>query len=175
LAYAEGCYRYRPSSNGAYPLHQSSPTPGSQIMYPYGTHSQQGPQPAQPMQQLSRPSPPQTTWAVPQTQNQYYQMPRGQAMSNREDTRHLVTRTDIAPSHSTASGNTTFSSSMHGSGHLATTDYFPGVIDTSRSHSMHVLPSFYLTQRQAHGVRKFAKNWSRSPHWTLMSMIFTMG
>jgi hypothetical protein len=146
LTYAERCYRYRPSSNGGYPIHQSSPTPGSQIMYPYSTHPQQGQRQAQPMQQMSRPSPPQPTWAVPQTHNQYYQMPRGQAMSNREDARHLVARTDIATSQSTPSSNTTFSNSMHSSGHLATTDYFPGVIDTSKFHELCLLPCLQLTR-----------------------------
>jgi hypothetical protein len=57
-------------------------------------------------------------------------------MSNREDTRHLVARTDIATSQSKAPGNTAFSNSIHSSDHLATTDYFPGVIDTSRFYSM---------------------------------------
>ncbi|KAH3964285.1 hypothetical protein HBI81_185810 [Parastagonospora nodorum] len=122
----------RPSSNGSYAMHHSSPAPGSQMMYPYNGLPQQGQQQqAQPMQHMSRPSPPQPTWAVPQTHNPYYQMPRSQAMSSREDARHMLGRSDIVTAQSPVSSNTPFTNSMHGSNHLATTDYFPGVIDTS--------------------------------------------
>jgi hypothetical protein len=102
-------------------------------MYPYSNLPPQGQQQAQPMQQISRPSPPQPTWAVPHTHNPYYQMPRGQAMGHREDNRHLLARSDVTTTQSPVSNNIPYTNSMHGSSHLATTDYFPGVIDTSKS------------------------------------------
>jgi hypothetical protein len=132
-------YRYRPTSNGSYPIHhQPSPTPGSQMMYSYRALPQQGQHQAQPMQHMSRPSPPQPTWAVPQTHNPYYQMPRGQDIRSREDNRHVLARPDVATSQSPTPNNITYSNSMHGPGTLSTTDYFPGVIDTSESRGMHI-------------------------------------
>jgi hypothetical protein len=139
---ADHRYRYRPSSNGAYSMNHSSPTPGSQIMYPYGTLPVQGQQQSQPIQHMSRPSPPQPTWAVPQTHNSYYQMPRGQIMNSREDSRHSLARPDATSGQSPALSSVTYSSAMHGPGTLATTDYFPGVIDTSKLASLHVLEDF---------------------------------
>jgi hypothetical protein len=103
------------------------------MMYSYGTLPQQGQHQPQPMQQMTRPSPPQPTWAVPQTHNPYYQMPRSQVMSSREDNRHTLARTDVASSQSPTPNNIAYSNSMHGKGTLSTTDYFPGVIDTSKS------------------------------------------
>jgi hypothetical protein len=103
------------------------------MMYPYGTLPQHGQHQAQPMQQMTRPSPPQPTWAVPQTHNPYYQMPRSQVMSSREDNRHTLARPDVASSQSPTPNNIAYSNSMHGQGTLSTTDYFPGVIDTSKS------------------------------------------
>ncbi|KAH7392143.1 hypothetical protein DE146DRAFT_766270 [Phaeosphaeria sp. MPI-PUGE-AT-0046c] len=100
-------------------------------MYPYGTHSQQGYQQTQPMSQRPKPSPPQPTWAVPQTHNPYYQMPRGQTMNSREDNRHMLARPDVNTTQSPVHSHNTYSNSMQNPGHLATTDYFPGVIDTS--------------------------------------------
>ncbi|KAH8708546.1 hypothetical protein GQ44DRAFT_459914 [Phaeosphaeriaceae sp. PMI808] len=123
--------QYRPSSNGAYPINQSSPIPGPQMMYPYGSMPLQGQQQTQSTQQISRPSPPQPTWAVPPTHQPYYQIPSGQPMGNREDPRHLSARPDATASQSPAMSSATFSNSIHGPGTLATTDYFPGVIDTS--------------------------------------------
>ncbi|KAH7070723.1 hypothetical protein BKA63DRAFT_419797 [Paraphoma chrysanthemicola] len=112
-------------------MNQSSPTPGSQMMYPYGglPHSHQ--QQVQGLQQLSGHSPPQSTWAVPQTHTQYYQMPRGPVAGSREEPVHLMARSDIATSQSPAMSDAPYSSSIHGPGALGTTDYFPGVIDTS--------------------------------------------
>jgi hypothetical protein len=110
------------------------------MMYPYGTLPQQGQHQVQPMQQMSRPSPPQPTWAVPQTHNPYYQMPRGQDMRSREDNRHVLARPDVATSQSPTPNNITYSNIMHGPGTLSTTDYFPGVIDTSKSRCMHLFP-----------------------------------
>ncbi|KAF2824658.1 hypothetical protein CC86DRAFT_296021 [Ophiobolus disseminans] len=119
--------QYRPSSNRGYPMHQSSPTSGPQMMYSYGTVPQQGQQPPQTMQHMSRPSPPQPTWAVPQTHNPYYQMSRGPAMGSREESGYQLARTDVATSQSPAMSSTSYGNITP----LATTDYFPGVIDTS--------------------------------------------
>jgi hypothetical protein len=117
-------------------------------MYSYNGLPQQGQQQqAQPMQHMSRPSPPQPTWAVPQTHNPYYQMPRSQAMSSRDDARHMLGRSDVVTAQSPVSSNTPFTNSMHGSNHLATTDYFPGVIDTSKS------PFQQFLQQQTHVQR----------------------
>lgn len=125
-------YRYRPSSNRGYPMHQSAPTSGTQMMFPYSPVLHQGQQLPQALQQMSRPSPPQPTWTVPQTHNTYYQMSRGPAMGSREDSGYHLARTDISSSQSPALSGTTFSNSMNGPAPLATTDYFPGVIDTSK-------------------------------------------
>jgi hypothetical protein len=121
-------------------MNQPSPTPGSHMMYPYGSLPHGHQQQAQTMQQLSGPSPPQSTWAVPQTHAQYYQMPRGHAMGSREESGHLVARSDVATSQSPAISTTSYSNSnsIHGSGTMATTDYFPGVIDTSKSNGNHL-------------------------------------
>ncbi|KAF1919157.1 hypothetical protein BDU57DRAFT_527235 [Ampelomyces quisqualis] len=121
--------QYRPSSNRAHLLHETSPTPGSKMMYLYGTHSQQGQHPPQPVQQMARPSPPQTTWSVPQNHNPYHHM--RQAIHERENSRHVLARTDIATTQSPVSSSAAFSNSIHGSSHITMTDYFPGVIDTS--------------------------------------------
>jgi hypothetical protein len=125
------------------------------MIYSYSNLPPQGQQQAQPMQQMSRPSPPQPTWAVPQTHNPYYQMPRGQAMGSRDDTRHVIARSDVATTQSPVSNNIPYTNSMHGSSHLATTDYFPGVIDTSES--QHVIFSQTYTHEcrsmGAKGVR----------------------
>lgn len=125
-------HRYHPSPNRSYTMGQSSPTPGSQMMYSYGNLPLYGQQQQQDLQQMSRPSPPQPTWAVPQTHNAYHAMPRGPVMRNREEPEHPLARSDVTASHSPAMSGAAFSNSMNGSGQLATTDYFPGVIDTSK-------------------------------------------
>jgi hypothetical protein len=66
-------------------------------------------------------------------------MPRGQTMNIREDSRHSLARPDATSGQSPALSSVTYSSAMHGPGTLATTDYFPGVIDTSKLASLHVL------------------------------------
>ena len=112
---------------------QSSPTPATQMMYSYGNLPLQAQQQQQQtVQQMSRPSPPQPTWAVPQTHNPYYSMPRSAIMGSREESGHLMARSDVATSQSPALSNAAFSNSMNGTGALSTTDYFPGVIDTSK-------------------------------------------
>ncbi|OAL43529.1 hypothetical protein IQ07DRAFT_296659 [Pyrenochaeta sp. DS3sAY3a] len=123
--------QYRPSPNRSYTMGHSSPTPGTQMMYPYGNVPLQGQQQPQNVQQMSRPSPPQPTWAVPQSHNPYYSVPRGPIMGSREESGHLLARSGIATSQSPALSNATYSNSMAGAPTLPTTDYFPGVIDTS--------------------------------------------
>ncbi|KAJ4361849.1 hypothetical protein N0V83_010790 [Neocucurbitaria cava] len=80
---------------------------------------------------MSRPSPPQPTWAVPQTHNPYYSMPRSAMIGSREEPGHQMARSDVATSQSPALSSAPYNSSVNGTGSLATTDYFPGVIDTS--------------------------------------------
>ncbi|KAF1935299.1 hypothetical protein EJ02DRAFT_361844 [Clathrospora elynae] len=123
--------QYRPSPNRAYAMGNSSPTPGTQMTYSYGNYPLQGqPQPRN-LQQTSRPSPPQPTWAVPQTHNSYYAMPRDHVGASSESSGHLQARTNVTTAQSHASSSAVFSHSMTATGSIATTDYFPGVIDTS--------------------------------------------
>ncbi|KAL5113633.1 hypothetical protein ACEQ8H_008498 [Pleosporales sp. CAS-2024a] len=102
------------------------------MAFPYGALPPQGQQQAQSMPQISKPSPPQPTWAVPQTHNQYYQMPRALTTANREDSRHMLAKPAITTTQSPVPSHAPFTNSTHGPSHLPTTDYFPGVIDTSR-------------------------------------------
>ena len=128
-------YRYRPSPNSSYSMGQSSPVPTPQMMYSYGNIPLQGQQQqqAQTLQQLTRPSPPQPTWAVPQPHNPYYPMQRVPIPGSREDSGYLMSTSNTSTSQSLAIGSATFSSSISGSRLFATTDYFQGVIDTSKS------------------------------------------
>ncbi|KAI8936674.1 hypothetical protein NX059_007069 [Plenodomus lindquistii] len=121
--------QYRLSPNRPYATGQSSPTPGPEMMYTYGAHALHSQQQSQGLP-MSRPSPPQPTWAVPQTHNQYYAMPRGPPMRVREEMEHMA-RSNVSTAQSPAQSTSTYSSGMNGAGSLATTDYFPGVIDTS--------------------------------------------
>jgi hypothetical protein len=125
-------YRYRPSPNRPYPMGQSSPVPTPQMMYSYGNVPLSGQSQPQTQQQMTRPSPPQPTWAVPQPHNSYYSMQRGPVSGSREESRHQMSTTNMTNSQSPALSSATFSHSMNSSGSLATTDYFPGVIDTSK-------------------------------------------
>lgn len=102
------------------------------MMYSYRNHPLQGQQQPQSLQQSSRPSPPQPTWAVPQTHNPYYAMPRGPAMRSRDDSEHMLARTDVNTSQSPATSSIGYSNSMNSTGSLPTTDYFPDIIDTSK-------------------------------------------
>jgi hypothetical protein len=123
-------------------------------MYPYGgvaiqhphhpqhhqqqhhQHQQQHQQHQQPhqMQHISRPSPPHPTWAIPQSHShsQYYPMPpKAPVSTTREEQQQqqqrYVSRTDVTAAHSPALSTATYRPD-----NLGTTDYFPGVIDTSR-------------------------------------------
>lgn len=134
--------RYRPSPNRTYTVNQPTGHPG-QMMYPtYGglplqhhqqsQHQQQHQPQAHAMQQVSRPSPPQPTWAVPQTQHPYYQMQKPPMTATRDDSQQLMARPDT---HSPAMSTATFRHELGAPQTLGPTDYFPGVIDTSTSYS----------------------------------------
>ncbi|PSN68257.1 hypothetical protein BS50DRAFT_665876 [Corynespora cassiicola Philippines] len=135
--------QYRPSSssNRSFTINQPSHRQGPQMMYPYGGiplhQQQQHPHPHQQqqqthaVQQASRPSPPQSTWAVPQTHYPNYQMQRPPIPGSREESEQMMAKTDVTASHSPAMHATTFRNSMNGHDGLGNTDYFQGVIDTS--------------------------------------------
>ncbi|KAH7135094.1 hypothetical protein B0J11DRAFT_575705 [Dendryphion nanum] len=127
--------QYRPSSsNRSYTI---APTPpqhsqhAPQMMYPYGNMQmqQQQQQHHHPhaLQSHSRPSPPyHPTWAVPPSHHPYQQMQRGPIPTSREEHEHLMAKPDVTTSHSPALSTATFRQEP-----IGTTDYFPGVIDTS--------------------------------------------
>lgn len=129
-------HRYRPSPNRQYAMGHSSSAPGMQTMYAYGDlqHNQQHHQHQQQqgMQPMSRPSPPQPTWAVPHTHSSYYAAPRGPTVGGREDQQQFMGRPDTMTSQPTATTGGIYSSSMNAPQSLATTNYFPNVIDTSK-------------------------------------------
>ena len=118
-------YRYRPSSSKSQAVGQSSPA-GPAQMYAYNNYTFHRQQPPPPTQHMSRPSPPHSTWAVPQTHNPYYAEPRGPTAPAREEHAHLFTRSDINPAGSTSFNNANLSSGM-----ASSAEYFPNVIDTS--------------------------------------------
>jgi len=125
-------YRYRPSSSKSYTMGQASPTSAAQ-MYAYNNYPFQRQQLLNGLPQMSRPSPPQSTWAVPQTHSSYYAGPQRPMLPNRDGHAQLLSKSDIntsgAPAFSSAVLNNAVSSSM-----ISTSaEYFPGVIDTSTS------------------------------------------
>jgi hypothetical protein len=101
-------------------------------MYSYGSLPPHGQQQPQNLQQMSRPSPPQPTWEVPQTHTSYYALPRGSGAVGREESVHVLARTEATTSQPPAMSSAGYSNSMATTHSLATTDYFPGVIDTSK-------------------------------------------
>ena len=113
-------YRYRPSSSKSQIMGQSSP-PSNAQMYAYNNYAFQRQPPPPSMQQISRSSPPQTTWAVPQPHNTYYAGPRGPMMAARDERAQFLPRSDI-----NTSGTSAYSSGM-----ATSAGYFPNVIDTS--------------------------------------------
>ncbi|KAL5445650.1 hypothetical protein PMIN07_005307 [Paraphaeosphaeria minitans] len=134
--------QYRSSPNRSYAVNQQPGHP-TQMMYSYGgvtlQHPQHHQQPQhqqrqQPhhIQHVSRPSPPQPTWAVPQSHShsQYYPMASGPrkapVATTREEQQRYVSRPDVTSTHSPA-----LSTANYRPDNLETTDYFPGVIDTS--------------------------------------------
>ncbi|KAL6703807.1 hypothetical protein ACN47E_009026 [Coniothyrium glycines] len=123
--------QYRPSSNRPYAMAQSSTSPQTHMMYSYGNGSLQGQQQSQGLQHMTRPSPPQPTWAVPQPHNPYFSVQRGNVPGSREGPAHMLSTTQVTASPSSTMNGASFSSSLDTPGSLTTTDYFPGVIDTS--------------------------------------------
>jgi hypothetical protein len=119
-------YRYRPSSSKSYAMGQASPTSAAQ-MYAYNNYPFQRQQVPNGMPQMSRPSPPQSTWAVPQTHNSYYAGPQRPMLPTRDGHAHFLPRSDINTS-GAALNNGVSSSIMSTSA-----EYFPNVIDTSTS------------------------------------------
>ena len=134
LAGTEQSNRYRLSSNRLFHMGQLSPTPTKRMMYSYGNLPHQGQQQPQNIQHMPDSSPPKPTWAVPQTRNPYFSMPNNAIPGTREESDHLLARSNIATSQSPAIGHATFSNSFDGSGTFATTDYLQGIIDTSQSY-----------------------------------------
>ena len=113
-------------------------------MYSYGDlpphgqqHHQQQQQQQQGMQPMSRPSPPQPTWAVPQTHPSYYAAPQGPTAGSRENQQQFMGRSDVMTSQPTVTSGVVYSNSMTAPQSLATTNYFPGVIDTSKRPEEH--------------------------------------
>lgn len=105
-------------------------------MYPYGGLPQQGQQQPQPQNlvQMSRPSPPQPSWAVPQSHPSYYGAQRGPAVINRQDSANPLVQPDVNSTQPSVTNSDYYSNSMAPPTSLAGTDFFPGVIDTSKVH-----------------------------------------
>ncbi|KZM24840.1 hypothetical protein ST47_g4007 [Ascochyta rabiei] len=122
--------QYRPSSSKSRGLGQAPPTSSPQ-MYPYNDYSFQKHPPPPSLQQVSRSSPPQSTWAVPQTHNSYYAGAGGPMVRNREENVQYLPRSDIDPSAASMFNNTTFNSGMQVGGMSTSAEYFPSVIDAS--------------------------------------------
>ena len=125
-------YRYQPSSSKSYAMGQASPTSAAQ-MYAYNNYPFQRQQVPNGMPQMSRPSPPQSTWTVPQTHNSYYAGPQRPMLPTRDGHAQFLPKSDIntsgAPAFSSAALNNGVSSSMMST----SAEYFPNVIDTSTS------------------------------------------
>ncbi|RAR03306.1 hypothetical protein DDE83_008275 [Stemphylium lycopersici] len=100
-------------------------------MYQYGGYPPRGQQQPQNLLQIPRPSPPQPSWAVPQTHPSYYAAPRGPPVGNREDSSHLIARSNMNAAQTSVTSSDVYSNSMAVPPSLTTTDFFPGVIDTS--------------------------------------------
>lgn len=113
------------------------------MMYPYGGVPQQGQQQQQQQQhqqpqnllQISRPSPPQPSWAVSQPHPSYYAAQRGPAVGNRQDSVNPMAQADISSTQPSVTSSDFYSNSMAPPTSLAGTDFFPGVIDTSKTHA----------------------------------------
>ncbi|KAL6158165.1 hypothetical protein ACJQWK_07924 [Exserohilum turcicum] len=117
--------QYRQPPGRQYPMGHNSPVPGTQPMYSYTglpTQGQAQPQP-QGLMQMSRPSPPHNTWAMPQAHAPYYAAPR--------DNREGLAQAGLSTSQPSVTSSDMYSNSMAAPTSLATTDFFPGVIDTS--------------------------------------------
>lgn len=146
-ALANWLHRYRPSPNRQYTMGHPSPNPGMQTVYSYGSlpheqhqhqhhqqhhHHHQQNQHQQGLQPTSRPSSSQHTWAVPHAHPMYYATPQGAALGNGENQRQFIGRPEIITSQPTSTSSVVYSNATTAPQSLATTDYFPGVIDTSK-------------------------------------------
>ena len=102
-------------------------------MYAYNNYPFQRQQPSSGLQQMSRSSPPQSTWTVPQTHNSYYAEPQRPMLPTRDGHAQFLLKSDInasgPPAFSNAAMNSVVSSSMM----TTSAEYFPNVIDTSTS------------------------------------------
>jgi hypothetical protein len=141
---------------------QSSPTPASQMMYPYSHHSGHGQQQPQTPHHMAKPAPLQPTWAVPQTHSPYYPMPRAPPVGRREDPGQL-----LGTSQSPAMNTITYNNGMTGAEIHSTTDYFPGIIDTSEYCERKIALASGLTYKVL-GAKRSAKSWNRFLLWTRM-------
>ncbi|KAF1925493.1 uncharacterized protein M421DRAFT_94592 [Didymella exigua CBS 183.55] len=112
-------------------MDQALPTSAAQ-MYAYNHYPFQRQQPPSGFQQMTRPSPPQPTWAVPQTHNSYYAGPRGPMLSTRDEHAHFLSRSDINTSEAPAFSTAALNNGMTSNPTTTTSgEYFPNVIDTS--------------------------------------------
>ena len=116
-------------------------------MYPYGGLTPQGQQQQHPQNllQMSRPSPPQSSWAIPQPHPSYYGAPRGPVVGGRQDSGHSLARTDVNVTQPAVTSSDFYSNSMAPPTSLAPTDFFPGVIDTSKVHDRAVTGAVLTT------------------------------
>lgn len=60
-------------------------------------------------------------------------MQRGPLATSRDESEQIVAKNDVSAANSPALTTATYRNSMNGHENLGTTDYFPGVIDTSMS------------------------------------------
>lgn len=130
-------YRYRSSPNRSYTTIPHSSTPPPHTMYSYSHLPMQAQQQPETVQRIPRPSPPQITWAVPQIHNPYHPMPSDPTPGSRDDADQLLARSEVSAAHSPALNMTTYRTGINDTRTLATTNYFPGVIDTSECSSNH--------------------------------------
>ncbi len=109
---------------------QSSPTSAAQ-MYAYSNYPfQRQPQPPM-LQHMSRSSPPQSTWAVPQSQNSYYAGSRGPMAPSRDEHAQFFQRSNTSTTVAPPFTNVALSNGM-----TTSAEYFPNVIDTSMLYSV---------------------------------------
>ncbi|KAF2275469.1 uncharacterized protein EI97DRAFT_475469 [Westerdykella ornata] len=126
--------QYRPAPNRPFTNTRPSSRQAVQMLYPYGSIPvQQQQHHSQVIHPHPKLSPPYSTWTVPQTHNPYPHLQKFPASNSREDYEQLGARPNITVSnnHSPALSNAAFRSDVGVSESLPTTDYFPGVIDTS--------------------------------------------
>ncbi|KAH6633479.1 hypothetical protein C7974DRAFT_357865 [Boeremia exigua] len=117
--------QYRPSSSKSNGMGQSSPRSATQ-MFAHSNYSFQRQPPPPMLQHMSRSSPPQSTWAVPQSHNSYYAGPRGPMAPSRDEHAPFFQRPHINTTGAPTFNNVTLSNGM-----ATSAEYFPNVIDTS--------------------------------------------